>query len=85
MQNSLTIGGIMNAFDIQSPKFNLNRNSAGQPFQVDMERFFEFSFWIAEELLDLEAEHKPTFEIYQPLSLNSDLRLNKSDRFEPVV
>lgn len=43
----------------QLPQLNLSRNEFEQPFFVDMESFFEFSFWISEELLDLEARFKP--------------------------
>lgn len=38
---------------------NLARNKYEAPFFVNMESFFEFSFWISEELLDLEAQVKP--------------------------
>lgn len=37
------------------PQLNLSRSKFDRPFFVDMESFFEFSFWISEELLDLEA------------------------------
>lgn len=40
----------------QLPQLNLSRNKFDRPFFVDMESFFEFSFWISEELLDLEAK-----------------------------
>jgi hypothetical protein len=42
----------------QPPQVNLARQRFEKPFFVDMEAFFEFSFWITEELLDLEANHK---------------------------
>lgn len=43
----------------QLPQLNLTRGPYDQqPLFVDMEAFFEFSFWIAEELLDLEARLK---------------------------
>ena len=42
----------------QSPQINLARNPFEPPLFVDMEAFFEFSFWITEELLDLEATHR---------------------------
>lgn len=42
----------------QMPQINLARQNFEKPFFVDMEAFFEFSFWISEELLDLEANHK---------------------------
>ena len=40
----------------QAPQFNLSPDKFETPFFVDMESFFEFSFWISEELLDLEAQ-----------------------------
>lgn len=40
----------------QTPQLNLAKNRFEPPFFVDMEAFFEFSFWISEELLDLEAK-----------------------------
>ena len=42
----------------QLPQLNLSRNDFDQPFFVDMESFFEFSFWMSEELLDLEEQFK---------------------------
>ncbi len=39
----------------QPPQINLARQPFEPPLFVDMEAFFEFSFWITEELLDLEA------------------------------
>lgn len=42
----------------QPPQLNLSRRPYELPFFVDMEAFFEFSFWISEELLDLEAADK---------------------------
>ena len=40
------------------PQLDLARHRFDLPLLVDMEAFFDFSFWIAEELLDLEAEFK---------------------------
>ena len=40
----------------QLPQLNLARNQFDRPLFVDMESFFDFSFWISEELLDLEAK-----------------------------
>ena len=71
----------MNLPDIQSPKLNLTRRPSQLPFMVDMERFFEFSFWLAEELLDLEAQYRPSFELVNKLPLTDDLRLSKEARF----
>ncbi len=42
----------------QVPQINLARGKFDLPFFVDMEAFFEFSFWISEELLDLEAKYR---------------------------
>ncbi|GEM_PF-1368124 len=53
---------------------NLARNKYEAPFFVNMESFFEFSFWISEELLDLEAQYKPRHEVrLQAVSGNSRL------------
>jgi len=41
----------------QPPQLDLARNKFDLPLLVDMEAFFEFSFWLAEELLDLEAKY----------------------------
>lgn len=47
---------VMNLRKIQPPKINLNVPAGSVPLTMDMQKFFEFSFWIAEELLDLEAQ-----------------------------
>jgi hypothetical protein len=53
---------------------NLARNKYEAPFFVNMESFFEFSFWISEELLDLEAQVKPRHRArLQPVSGSSRL------------
>jgi hypothetical protein len=39
----------------QVPQLNLAQSTYERPFFVDMEAFFDFSFWMSEELLDLEA------------------------------
>jgi hypothetical protein len=44
--------------NVDSPKIDLNRNSTLPPLMVDLQKFFEFSFWMAEELLDLEARFR---------------------------
>lgn len=41
----------------QLPQLDLARNKFDLPLLVDMEAFFEFSFWLAEELLELEAKY----------------------------
>ena len=71
----------MNVPKSKSPQLNLNRKPDAQPLLVDMERFFEFSFWIAEELLDLVAEHRPEFKPVNQSEISNDIRLSKSDRF----
>jgi len=43
----------------QAPQLDLSRSRYEKPLFVDMEAFFDFSFWISEELLDLEARFKP--------------------------
>ncbi len=48
----------MNFPKFNPPQINLARRQFEEPFFVDMESFFEFSFWITEELLDLEASHR---------------------------
>ena len=53
---------------------NLARNKYAAPFFVNMESFFEFSFWSSEELFDLEAQYKPRHEVrLQAVSGNSRL------------
>ena len=42
----------------QAPQLNLARRQFDRPLFVDMEAFFDFSFWIAEELLDLETAYQ---------------------------
>ena len=42
----------------QLPQLDLARHKFDLPLVVDMEAFFDFSFWIAEELLDLEAKYQ---------------------------
>ena len=50
----------------QAPQLNLSRSKFEKPLFVDMEAFFEFSFWISEELLDLESQfvskHQPRLQ-----------------------
>ena len=41
-----------------SGSIDLARQGDLSPMIVDMEAFFEFSFWIAEELADLVAEYE---------------------------
>ena len=42
----------------QLPKLDLARHKFDLPLLVDMEAFFGFSFWLAQELLELEDEYK---------------------------
>ncbi len=46
----------------EAPQLNLSRNKFEKPLFVDMEAFFDFSFWISEELLDLESQFMPKHE-----------------------
>ena len=43
----------------QPPMLNLTRDASRPPMRISMENFFEFTFWLAEELQDLEAQHDP--------------------------
>ena len=45
--------------DNTPPKINLARRRSDGAIRIDMESFFDFCFWIAEELQDLEAMHDP--------------------------
>ena len=48
------------------PQLDLNRSAGRGPWMVDMQGFFEFSFWMAEELLDLEARMLPSHKLPSP-------------------
>ena len=50
----------------QLPQLNLARSPYDRPFFVDMEAFFDFSFWLAEELLELESNFKTTPRLKTP-------------------
>ena len=41
------------------PKLNLARHPSEGSMRIDMESFFDFCFWIAEELQDLESQYDP--------------------------
>lgn len=41
-------------------KFNLADGQVGSRLQVDLESFFEFSFWMSEELERLVDEYRPS-------------------------
>lgn len=49
---------------------------ADRPITVDMERFFEFSFSFAEELLDLEEKFKPQTSV---VSLERELAVREAE------
>jgi hypothetical protein len=38
------------------PIIDLQSNRFEEPLKVDMQAFLDFSFWMSEELLDLEAK-----------------------------
>ena len=40
---------------VAQPKLELTLSRFEVPIQIDMERFFEFSFDLAEDILDMEA------------------------------
>ena len=39
-----------------TPKIRLNVPAGSPPLTMDLDSFFDFSFWLAEELLELEAD-----------------------------
>lgn len=45
--------------ELTPPKLNLTRDPGQPPLHVSMESFFDFCFWMAEELQDLEAQYDP--------------------------
>ena len=53
---------------ISLPAFESAGQSFGREITVDMESFFEFSFWMAEELLDLEASYSDQPRLIPPTS-----------------
>lgn len=62
LPNEFSASATLNTFaNSQAPQINLARRPFETEFWVDMESFFEFSFDISEELLDLEARHKSQF------------------------
>ena len=42
-----------------APSIELSLSPFEKPMEVDLEGFFEFSFDLAEDLLDLEAQFRP--------------------------
>ena len=41
------------------PTIQLPSNRFEEPIEVDVQAFFEFSFWVSEELLELENRFAP--------------------------
>lgn len=47
----------MNERNLDQPRIQLNDRIGESPMTMDMQQFFELSFWLAEELLDLESQY----------------------------
>jgi hypothetical protein len=45
--------------ELSPPRLNLMRDAAAPPLYVSLESFFDYSFWLAEELQRLEAQFDP--------------------------
>ena len=60
------------------PRLNLACRSDQPDFFVDLQSFFEFSFWIAEELLDLEARFRP---VRRPVKLRYPVSIKQQENF----
>jgi hypothetical protein len=78
LENSMSSS---NTFSNSQPtQINLARRRYESPLFVDIEAFFEFSFWMAEELLDLEAAFKQKNAKPKCAQLPASIqrRLNKS-------
>ena len=56
---------------ISLPAFESSGQTFGREIPVDMEAFFEFSFWMAEELLDLEACYSDQPQLIPPTAVIS--------------
>jgi len=41
--------------ELPAPQIRLNTPTGQPPLMMKLDNFFEFSFWLAEELLELEA------------------------------
>lgn len=52
-----------------TPQLDLNRRPDLGPWMVDMQSFFELSFWMAEELIDLEVRFRP---VTKPVKLRHE-------------
>ncbi len=53
----------MNNRLIHPPTIELPSNPFEAPLRMDVQTFLDFSFWMSEELLDLEAQHAPKVPI----------------------
>jgi hypothetical protein len=53
---------------LSAPSIELALSSFEKPMKVDLEGFFEFSFDLAEDLLDLEAQFKPRRQLHSDRS-----------------
>jgi hypothetical protein len=67
----------MSVRPMTTPQLDLSRRPNVGPWMVDMQRFFEFSFWMAEELIDLEVRFRP---VVKPVKL----RHVAADRSRPL-
>ena len=67
---------MQNTNAVNSPTIELTLTDFETPLEVDLERFFEFSFDLAEDLLDMEARFKPPRLARNKRSQN----LNKASR-----
>ena len=47
----------MHTRELTTPKIRLNVPAGSPSLMMDLEQFFELNFWLAEELLDLEAKY----------------------------
>ena len=56
---------------LAAPTIELSLSQFEKPIAVDLEHFFEFSFDLAEELLDLEARFKPRRRVKADWSLRA--------------
>lgn len=56
---------------LAAPTIELSLSQFEKPIAVDLEHFFEFSFDLAEDLLDLEARFKPRRRVKADWSLRA--------------
>ncbi len=45
--------------EITPPRIDLSRMPGESPMRISIETFFDYCFWLAEELQDLEAQYDP--------------------------